>query len=65
MRIKVIGYLDTDDMDPRHVDESHEMGLSEEGFNYYTTELSLDDVQFEATGLGGSRWSEEQRGPKK
>jgi hypothetical protein len=48
MRIKVTGYLNTEDMEPEHVDESHDMGLSEEGFVYYTTELGLDDVEFEA-----------------
>jgi len=62
MRIKVTGYLDTDDLEPEHVDESHEMGLSEEGFTYYVTELGLDDVQFEAAGDGDEA---PPRGPKK
>lgn len=48
MRVKVTGYLDTNDMEPQHVDESHDMGLSEEGFGFYVSELGLDDVQFEA-----------------
>jgi hypothetical protein len=48
MRIKVTGYLNTEDMESEHVDESHEMGLSEAGFVYYCNELGLEDVEFEA-----------------
>jgi hypothetical protein len=47
MRIKVTGYLSTEDLDDEHVDESHSMGLSEAGFNFYATELALDDVSFQ------------------
>ena len=47
MRIKVTGYLDTEDMEPEHVDLSHPLGLSEAGYTYYVTELALDDVDFE------------------
>lgn len=46
MRIKVTGYLHTEDMSPEHVDESHAYGLSDEGFTYWATELALDDVDF-------------------
>jgi len=62
MRIKVTGYLNTDDMETRHVDSFHELGLSEEGFMFYTTELGLEDVEFLALP-----YNEEAppRGPKK
>jgi hypothetical protein len=45
-RIKVTGYLDTDDLDDRHVDPSHEMGLSEEGYLEWSRRLPLDDIDF-------------------
>jgi hypothetical protein len=63
MRIKVTGYLDTSDMETQHVDSFHETGLSEQGFLYYTTELALDDVQFEADSDATDE--PPQRGPKK
>lgn len=47
-RIKVTGYIDTDDLDPSEVDLSHEMGLSSEGYERYSTRpVMLDDVEFE------------------
>ena len=50
MRIKVTGYLETDDLDPEEVDETHETGLSEEGYLRYSSgayPLRLDDLEFE------------------
>lgn len=49
-RIKVTGYLYPDDMDPEHVDLSHETGLSTEGFDVLHALLAraaLDDVSME------------------
>ncbi|MCY4726684.1 hypothetical protein NYO98_10380 [Nocardioides sp. STR2] len=51
-RIKVTGYLDTDDLDPEHVDTSHEMGLSTAGYEHMigadgSRGLGLDDVEFQ------------------
>lgn len=55
-RIKVTGYIDTDDLPPEHVDLSHEMGLSNKGFEAFGVGPSihgngvsagLDDVEFE------------------
>lgn len=47
MRIKVTGYLDTDDMDIEDVDLDHEMGLSSEGFEKWSNTLGmLDDIEF-------------------
>jgi hypothetical protein len=63
MRIKVTGYLDTSDMETQHVDSFHKTGLSEQGFLYYTTELALDDVQFEAESDATDE--PPKRGPKK
>lgn len=48
MRIKVTGYLDTDDLDAEHVDTSHETGLSQEGFEVMSAELDLQNLEFEA-----------------
>lgn len=36
-RIKVIGYLNTEDLDDDQVDLSHETGLTEEAFIAYAT----------------------------
>lgn len=48
-RIKVTGYLDTDDLDPEQVDLSHEMGLTEHGYDGKFPVFSsiLEDVEFE------------------
>jgi hypothetical protein len=62
MRIKVTGYLNTEDMETQHVDSFHELGLSEEGFMFYTTELGLDDVEFLALP---DEEDAPKRGPKK
>jgi hypothetical protein len=50
MRIKVTGYIDTFNLDPEQVDEDHEMGLSEKGFDDLSSEfgMSLDDLEFKA-----------------
>jgi hypothetical protein len=32
MRIKITGYIDTDDLDADQVDEGHSTGLSDEGY---------------------------------
>lgn len=37
MRIKITGYIDTDEMDPAHLDLAHETGLSEDGYIAVTT----------------------------
>ena len=37
MRIKVTGYIDTDDIDDDQVDLSHATGLTEEAFTAYVT----------------------------
>jgi len=47
MRIKVTGYLDTDDMAPEDYALDHPMGLSSKGYEKYVDELGLDDVTFE------------------
>jgi hypothetical protein len=47
MKIKVIGYLDTQDIEEEYVDLNHDMGLSSEGFEHFVTELGLDDVTFQ------------------
>jgi hypothetical protein len=46
-RIKVTGYIDTDDLAPDDVDLSHEMGLSDKGYLGQINSLPLDDVEFE------------------
>lgn len=55
-RIKVTGYLDTDEMDEDHVDLNHETGLSEKGtdaassvfYNGVPYKLTdLEDIEFE------------------
>jgi hypothetical protein len=48
MRIKVTGYLDTDDMESDEVDLGHPMGLSNKGYEHYSMNLGLDDVTFTA-----------------
>lgn len=52
MKIKVTGYLDTDDMDSLDVDESHPMGVSQSYYEAIATGArvlpALDDVEFEA-----------------
>jgi hypothetical protein len=50
-------------METQHVDSFHKTGLSEQGFLYYTTELALDDVQFEAESDATDE--PPKRGPKK
>lgn len=46
-RIKVTGYLYTEDMDAEDVDLDHEMGLSESGHMKYMRLLGeLDDIEF-------------------
>jgi hypothetical protein len=51
MRIKVTGYMDTDDFDvPEDHDPSSETGLSEEAYLAYMTGgrlLALDDLEFQ------------------
>jgi len=37
MRIKVTGFIDTDDIDDDQVDLSHATGLTEEAFTAYVT----------------------------
>ena len=50
-RIKVTGYLDPEEMASDHVDLSHEMGLSSEGYEaltgYGPEGLGLEDIEFE------------------
>lgn len=47
-RIKVTGYLDTDDLDPEDVDLDHEMGLSNKGYEEWTQFFgTLEDVEFQ------------------
>lgn len=49
MRIKVTGYIDTDDLDDDQVDLSHATGLTEEALIAYDTggrALLLDDAEF-------------------
>lgn len=36
-RIKITGYVDTDDLNPEDVDLEHEMGLSSEGYDNLVT----------------------------
>lgn len=46
-RIKVTGYLYTEDLDVEDVDLDHEMGLSDKGFQKYSRILNtLDDIEF-------------------
>jgi hypothetical protein len=45
-RIKVTGYLNTEDLDPSQVDTSHEMGLSNKGYEEMSSELGLEDLEF-------------------
>lgn len=51
-RIKVTGYLDTEEMASNHVDLNHPMGLSTEGYEALTGHgaegLGLEDVEFVA-----------------
>lgn len=47
-RIKVTGYLNTVDMDPEHVELTHELGLSNEGYIEYVNRFGeLDDIDFQ------------------
>ena len=46
-RIKVTGYIDTDNLEPDLVDLAHETGLSEDGYIDVSRRLDLDDVEFE------------------
>jgi hypothetical protein len=46
-RIRVTGYLETDDVDPEDVDLDHKMGLSASGYEKLSSELGLDEVEFE------------------
>ena len=45
-RIKVTGYIDTEDLELHQIDLSHEMGLSERGYEEVSMSLPLDDVDF-------------------
>lgn len=50
-RIKVTGYLNTEDCDPADLDLAHEMGLSSDGFEKWTGRFGvLDDVEFILVG---------------
>ena len=49
-RIKVTGYLNTEDMQADHIDLENKMGVSSDGFDYYCMEMmnaGLDDTDFE------------------
>lgn len=46
-RIKVTGYLYPEDLDPAHVDLSHETGLSEDGYMALPGRIELDDIATE------------------
>jgi hypothetical protein len=50
VRIKVTGYIDTEDMSPEDADEGHEMGVSEDFFNRHAggEPISLQEIEFEA-----------------
>lgn len=52
MRIKVTGYIDTQDLEPGEFDPTHKYGLSAEGYERVISELSdaLDDLDFELEG---------------
>jgi hypothetical protein len=53
MRIKVTGYVETDNLPPEFVDESHPMGVSDAGYTAYSTghAIVLDEIEFEAMDL--------------
>lgn len=46
-RIKVTGYILTDDLEPDHVDLNSETGLSEEGFEELSELFDLEGLTFE------------------
>lgn len=48
-RIKVTGYIDVNELEPDQRDDTHEMGLSNKGYEELTQEFSgqLDDIEFE------------------
>lgn len=46
-KIKVTGYLDTEELEPEQVDLDHPYGLSDEGYEEISNSLGLDDVEFE------------------
>lgn len=45
-RIKVVGYLDWEDIEEEHKDETDPTGLSEAGFLHYNDSLGLEDLEF-------------------
>lgn len=56
MRIKVTAYIEPEDLAPEMLDEDHEMGLSNEGFEAFAASASLrgngaavalEDIEFE------------------
>lgn len=46
-RIKVTGYIDTDNLLPEAVDLEHETGLTDKGFLTLSNNLGLEDAEFE------------------
>ena len=49
-RIKVTGYIDTDELNPEYVDTSHASGLSNTGYDQLCKDMmnaGLDDAEFE------------------
>lgn len=45
-RIKVTGYINTDDVDDDLIDLEHPTGLSEDGLMQLSDEIELDDMTF-------------------
>lgn len=54
MRIKVTGYIDTDDMELEDVDTAHPMGVSDTFYQAVATGQrsmpDMDDIEFKAEG---------------
>jgi len=48
-RIKVTAIIDTDGWEEEHIDLSHDMGLSDGGYEHFLHRLSpyLDDIEFQ------------------